>query len=59
MEFDKNRIYTAVNADELKIGSKCIFADTVRGLRRKVEEDADCVTAGTSKRKNPRAYCRT
>lgn len=43
MEFDKNRIYTAVNADELKIGSKCIFADTVRGLRRKVEEDADCV----------------
>lgn len=43
MEFDKNRIYTAVNADELKIGSKCIFADTVKGLRRKVEEDADCV----------------
>ena len=39
MEFDKNRIYTAVNADELKIGSKCIFADTVRGLRRKVEEE--------------------
>lgn len=43
MEFDKNRIYTAVNADELKIGSKCIFADTVRCLRRKVEEDIDCV----------------
>ena len=43
MEFDKTRIYTAVNADELKIGSKCIFADTVRGLRRKVEEDIDCV----------------
>ncbi|EMB19569.1 hypothetical protein [Treponema denticola] len=43
MEFNKNRIYTAVNADELKIGSKCIFADTVKGLRRKVEEDADCV----------------
>ena len=43
MEFDKSRVYTAVNADELKIGSKCIFADTVKGLRRKVEEDADCV----------------
>lgn len=41
MEFDKNRVYTAVNADELKIGSKCIFADTVRGLRRKVEEESD------------------
>ena len=38
MEFDKSRVYTAVNADELPIGSKCIFADTVRGLRRKVEE---------------------
>ena len=43
MQFDKNRIYTAVNADELKIGSKCIFADTVRGLRRKVEEDTNRV----------------
>ena len=43
MKFDKSRVYTAVNADELQIGSKCIFADTVKGLRRKVEEDADCV----------------
>ena len=43
MEFDKSKVYTAVNADELKIGSRCIFADTVRGLRRKVEEDTDCV----------------
>lgn len=43
MKFDKSRVYTAVNADELKIGSRCLFADTVRGLRRKVEEDANCV----------------
>ena len=41
MEFDKSKVYTAVNADELPIGSKCIFADTVKGLRRKVEEDID------------------
>jgi len=39
MKFDKSRVYTAVNADELKIGSRCFFADTVRGLRRKVEEE--------------------
>ena len=39
MKFDKSRVYTAVNADELQIVSKCIFADTVKGLRRKVEED--------------------
>ena len=41
MEFDKSRVYTALNADELQIGSRCIFADTVRGLRRKVEEERD------------------
>lgn len=36
MEFDKSRVYTAVNADELKIGSKCVFADDLRELRRLV-----------------------
>ena len=38
MEFDKSKVYTAVNADELKIGSKCIFADTVKGLKRRVDD---------------------
>lgn len=41
MEFDKSKVYTAANADELKVGSRCLFADTVRGLRRKVEEERD------------------
>ena len=36
MEFDKSRVYTAVNADELPIGSKCVFADDLRELRRLV-----------------------
>ena len=35
MEFDKSRIYTAVNADELPIGSKCVFADTIQGLKER------------------------
>ena len=39
MEFDKSRVYTAVNANELKVGSRCLFSDTVGGLRRKVEEE--------------------
>ena len=39
MEFDKSKVYTAVNADELPIGSKCIFADTVKALRKKVQAD--------------------
>ena len=38
MEFDKSKVYTAVNADELKIGSKCIFADTVKGLKCRVDD---------------------
>ena len=37
MEFDKSRVYTALNADELKVGSKCVFADKVKDLRREVE----------------------
>ena len=41
MEFDKSRIYTAVNADELKIGSKCMFADSLGELRSYVE--CDCI----------------
>lgn len=33
MEFDKSKVYTAVNADELPIGSKCIFARSVFTLK--------------------------
>ena len=45
MEFDKSRVYTAVNADELEIGSKCIFANTVRKLKEKVEQknNTNCI----------------
>ena len=35
MEFDKSRVYTAVNADELKIGSKCVLADTIQELKER------------------------
>lgn len=39
MKFDKSRVYTAVNADELKIGSRCVFADTVKGLKMQMQSD--------------------
>ena len=39
MEFDKSKVYTAFNAEDLPIGSKCIFADTVKALRKKVQAD--------------------
>lgn len=41
MKFDLNRVYTAVNADELKIGSRCIFANNLDSLKCKVEEGTD------------------
>ena len=39
MTFDKSKVYTALNAYELPIGSKCIFADTIQCLRKQVEND--------------------
>ena len=33
MEFDKSRVYTALNADELQIGSKCIFANSIKEIK--------------------------
>ncbi len=38
MEFDKSKVYTTVNADELKIGSKGYFADSLEFLKKQVEE---------------------
>jgi len=39
MKFDKSRVYTAVNADELRVGSKCIFADSLATLKACVETE--------------------
>ena len=40
MEFDKSRVYTALNADELKVGSKVIVADTLQGLKDRLNKSA-------------------
>jgi len=37
MEFDKSRVYTALNADELKVGSKVICALSISDLKERVE----------------------
>lgn len=39
MEFDKSRVYTALNADELKVGDKVILADNIKDLLRLVKFD--------------------
>ena len=36
MEFDKSRVYSAVNADELKPGDKVIVADSITELKNKL-----------------------
>lgn len=41
MEFDKSRVYTTLNAYELKIGSKCIFADDLGSLKDFVYEGSE------------------
>jgi hypothetical protein len=38
MEFLKERVYTALNADEVKVGSKVIVADNMASLKNKVEQ---------------------
>lgn len=39
MEFDKSKVYTALNADEVKVGSKGYFADSLRELKDAVEQE--------------------
>lgn len=41
MEFDLSRVYTALDADELEVGSRCIFANNLDSLKCKVEEGTD------------------
>ena len=40
MEFDKSRVYTALNADELKVGSKIIVGDCMEDLIGDVKENS-------------------
>ena len=39
MEFNKSRVYTAVNAEDLPIGSRCIFANNVFTLKDHVRNN--------------------
>lgn len=41
MEFDKSRVYTPLNADELKVGSKVIVANDLKCLKDRVERNCE------------------
>ena len=56
MEFLKERVYTALNADELKVGSKVYLADDLADLRHIVETDYKAVILSSI---NPESFqCR-
>ena len=44
MTFDKNKVYTALNVDEVKVGSKGYFADKLKDLKALVSADGDLCT---------------
>ena len=39
MTFDKSKVYTALNADELKIGSRVVLCDSLLELKEAVETE--------------------
>lgn len=39
MEFDKSKVYTVLNANKVKIGSRGFFAENLKSLRDAVEEN--------------------
>lgn len=43
MEFDNSKVYTALNADELKIGSKVTVANDLAHLKVFVHDDFTCI----------------
>jgi hypothetical protein len=44
MEFDKSKVYTSLNADEVKIKSKGFFADTLQDLEDCVKNETGLFT---------------
>jgi len=46
MEFDKSKVFTALNADELKVGSKVICADNLYALKFSVDNELYITTLG-------------
>ena len=40
MEFDKSKVYTSLNAEELKVGSEVILADNLESLKQQVEANS-------------------
>lgn len=58
MEFDKSRVYTAVNADELKVGSKVYVSDNMYYLKKCVEDNLEsCILTEVLWEKEANRFC--
>ena len=58
MKFDKTRVYTALNADELKVGSKVYVSDNIYYLKECVENNLEsCVLAEVLLEKESNRFC--
>lgn len=58
MEFDKSRVYTALNADELKVGSKVYVSDNMYYLKKCVEDNLEsCILTEVLWEKEANRFC--
>lgn len=58
MTFDKSRVYTALNADELKIGSKVYVSDNMYYLKKCVEDNLEsCILTEVLLEKEASRFC--
>ncbi len=42
MKFDKSKVYTALNADDVKVGSRGYFSDSLAFLKEYVQKESKC-----------------
>ena len=58
MEFDKSRVYTALNADELKVESKVYVSDNMYYLKECVEKNFEpCILTRVLSEKETKRFC--
>ncbi|WP_444818473.1 hypothetical protein E4N82_09075 [Treponema denticola] len=58
MKFDKSKVYTAVNADELKVGSKVYVSDNIAYLRECIEDNFEsCILTRVMSEKEAKRFC--
>ena len=58
MEFDKSRVYTALNADELKVDSKVYVSDNMYYLKKCVEDNLEsCILTEVLWEKEANRFC--